>query len=98
MAKIKALILKSLLAFSAVLTAWQVKIVNAQIVYMGPPSPGHGSGPSPIPNPTLALGPGGTVAVWSIVAVIFLFALIGLVVVVKYLVGFIIRLLSKKKK
>jgi hypothetical protein len=89
MAKIKAFVFKSLLAFSAFLTAWQVKMVNAQIVYMGPPRP-----TSVIPT----VDSGNTPAIIAVVMVIFLLAAIGLVVVIKYLTGLIIRLLHKKKK
>ena len=92
MAKIKAFVLKSLVAFSAVLTAWQVKMVNAQIVYMGPPNPHI----TPPVTPTTPSGSGDSLTTWIVGVVIFLLVLTGLVVVIKYLVGLLIRLFRKK--
>jgi hypothetical protein len=93
MLKIKAFALKSLLAFSAFLTAWQVKAVNAQMVYM--PAPGPWPKPGPV-GPTPLPDSGNTIATWSVVAVIFLLALIGLIVVIKWLVSLIISLLKRR--
>lgn len=93
MSKIRASILKYLLAFSAFLTALQVKAVNAQIVYMPAPGPWNngpwndGSTPAPTDNTTLVIG-----------IVILIFAIIGLVVAIKWIVGLIIKLLSRKGK
>jgi len=87
MAKIKTIILKYLFTFSAILTGWQIKMVNAQMVYM----PGPGFSPTP--------SSGGIVAKWWVIFVtICIFALIGLIVAIKYLADLVVRLLSKKRK
>jgi len=95
MPKIKAFALKNLLAVSAILTAWQVKMVNAQMVYMGPPNT-HITPTIPTTTPAVDSGTGNTPAIIAVVIVVFLLALIGLVIVAKYLVGLIIQLLHKK--
>lgn len=93
MLKIKSLILKSLLAISIFLTTIQTKIgsARAQISYMPAPGPTIYPAQSTIDNILNFFTKHTALAV-----AIGIIALVGLIIIIKYIFGLIIKAVSKK--
>ena len=95
---IKDFVLKHLVVFSIALTAFQAKLVNAQISYMAPPGPWPKPGPGPISPNNIPTDYWAVILSWALPALVIIIFLVGLVVIIKWIVNLIIRLVTGRKK